>query len=56
MTRYSVHSRDEIFAKSCIFLSFAKNTGKGIRKNFLTIPNNLLQMHLKLSQKKNFKT
>ena len=65
MTRYSVQPRDQIFVKGYGFLSFAenmsKNIGKNIRKSlsdkysFLIMPNNLLQMHLKLLQKDQFK-
>ena len=33
MTRYSVHPRDQIFAKGYGFLSFAKKMGKNIGKN-----------------------
>ena len=65
MTRYSVQRRDQIFVKGYGFLSFAenmsKNIGKNIRKSlsdkysFLIMPNNLLQMHLKLLQKDQFK-
>ena len=60
MTRYSVQPRDQIFVKGYGFLSFAKNMGKNIGKNisknlsgkysqnFLTMLNDLPQMHLKL--------
>ena len=60
MTRYSVQPRDQIFVESYGFLSFAKNMGKNIGKNFknlarkfLIMFNNLQQMHLKL-QKESF--
>ena len=33
MTRYSVKTRDQIFVKGNVFLSFAKNMGKNIVKN-----------------------
>ena len=33
MMRYLVQSRDQIFAKGCGFLSFAKNIVKNIGKN-----------------------
>ena len=33
MTRYSVLSRDRIFVKGYVFVSFAKNMGKNIGKN-----------------------
>ena len=67
MTHYSVQPRDRIFVKGYGFLSFAKNMGRNISKNkrknlsgkssqnFLITPNNLLLMHLKLSQKEQFK-
>ena len=67
MMRYSVQPRDRIFVKGYEFLSFNKNMGKSIGKeisknlsgkysqNFLIIPKNLPQMHLKLSQKEQFK-
>ena len=67
MTRYSVQPRNRVFVKGYGFLSFAKNMyrniGKNISKNlssnlvknFLIMPNNLLQMHLKLFQKVQFK-
>ena len=62
--RYSVQSKDQIFVKGYRFLSFPKNMGKYIGKNInknlsgkctqkrLIMLNNLLQMHLKLLQKK----
>ena len=61
--RYSVQPRDRIFVKGYGFLSFAKNMGKNIgnnisknlSENFLIIPKNPLQMHLKLCQKEQFK-
>ena len=60
MTRYSVQPRDRTFTKGCGFLSFAiimdKNIGKNISKNLISrYSQNLLQMHLKLLQKKQFK-
>ena len=33
MTRYSVQSRDRIFGKAYVFLSFTRNIGKNIGKN-----------------------
>ena len=63
--RYSVPLRDQIFVKGYGFLSFAKNIGRNIGKNisknlsnnrdFLIMLKNLLQMHLKLLQKEQFK-
>ena len=67
MRRYSIQYRDRIFAKGYGFLSFDrnidKNVGKNISKNLsrkysqksFIMLNNLLQMHLKLPQKKRFK-
>ena len=64
---YSVQSRGKIFVKGYGFLSFAESMGKNIGKNinktwvvnkannFLIIPNNSLQIHLKMSQKEQFK-
>ena len=68
MTRYSIETRDRIFVKGYGFLFFAKkmskNTGKNESKNLtgtnsqsvLTMLNDLLQIHLKLLQKKNSKS
>ena len=65
--RYSVQPRDQIFVKCYRFLSFYQNIGKNIGKklvkayavntvrNFLIMVNNLLQLHLKLLRKKQFK-
>ena len=65
--RYSIEPIDRIFVKGYGFLFFTKymnkDTGKTISKrwgvntarNFLNILNNLLQMHLKLFQKEQFK-
>ena len=62
--RYSVQSKDRKFVKGYRFLFFPKNMGKYIGKNInrnlsgkctqkcLIMLNNLLQMHLKLLQKK----
>ena len=61
MTHYSVQPRDRIFVKSYGFLSFLRYMGKSTSKNlskyrnFLIMLNNLLQMQLKLFQKKKFK-
>ena len=61
MTRYSVQPRDQIFLKGYGFLSFAINVRKIITKNSSSkhsqnfMLNNLLQMHLKLLQKEQFK-
>ena len=59
MMRYSVQHRDQIFAKGCGFLSFAKNIGKNISINLssrysqqrLNQLKNLPQIYLKLLQK-----
>ena len=66
--RYSVQPRDRTFLKGYGDLPFAKiinkNIGKNFSKNlsgkcskktFMIIPNNLLRMHLKLSQKEQLK-
>ena len=45
---YSVQPKDRTFVKGYGFLSFAKNVGKNMSKNFLIILNNLLQMHSEL--------
>ena len=67
MTRYSVQLRERIFVKSYGLMPLDKNTGKNIGKNirknlsgntarnFLIMPNNLQQKHLKLLQKDNSK-
>ena len=63
MTRYSVQQRDRTFVKSYEFLFFARNMGKNIGenlsittvRNFLIKLNKLLQMHLRLLQKEQFK-
>ena len=61
---YSVQPKDRIFVKSYGLLFFAKNMGKNIGKNisknlsdnilrdFFSMLNDLLQMYLKLLQKK----
>ena len=55
--RYSVQPKDSVQGYG--FLSFVKNMGielgKNISKNVLIMLNNLLQMHLKLLQKEEFK-
>ena len=54
MTRYSVQPRDQIFLKGYGFLSFAINVRKIISRN-LSSKHSMLQMHLKLLQKEQFK-
>ena len=67
MTHYSLETIDQIFAKSYGFFSFAKDRSENIRKNIskslssksvsnvLIMPNNLLQMPLKLLQREQLK-
>ena len=67
MTHYSVQTRDRIYVKVYEFLSFAKKMGRNVGKktsknlsckcsqNLFIMLHNLLQMHLKLLQKKQFK-
>ena len=67
MTRYSVQPRDWIFVKGYEFLSFVQDMGTNIginisknlvvktAKNLLIILKSLLQMHLKLLQKDQFR-
>ena len=64
MTHYSVQTRDRIYVKVYEFLSFTKNLGRNVgkkisknlsrkcSKNLFIMLHNLLQMHLKLLQKK----
>ena len=62
MRGHSVQTKNRILIKGYGFLCFAKNMSKNIDKksknvnvnivrNFLIMPNNLQQMHLKLLQK-----
>ena len=67
MTRYSVQARGRIFSKGSRFLSFARNMGKisfkiweetytlNTVKNLWINLNNILEMHLKLLHKGQFK-
>ena len=67
MTRYSVQPRDWIFVKGYEFLSFVQDMGTNIginisknlvvktANNLLIILKSLLQMHLKLLQKDQFR-
>ena len=67
MSGYSFQPRDRIFVKDYGFLSSASNIGRNIGRNIsknvsrntvrqlLIMLNNLLQMHLKLLQKEQFK-
>ena len=67
MIRYSIQPRDRIFVKGYGFVPFAKNMNRNISKNISKslsskynqklkiMLNNLLQMHLKLFQKEQFK-
>ena len=55
MTLYLVQPRDQIFVKGYGALSFAKNVVKNIGENLLIMLKDLLQMHLKLLQKEQYK-
>ena len=37
--RYSTESRDQMFLNGYVFLSFAKNIGQNVSKNFLIVLN-----------------
>ena len=58
MTRYLVQPKDRIFIKGYGCLSFAKKVKTWVvntAENFLIIPNNPIQMRLKLLQKEKLK-
>ena len=58
MTRYLVQPKDRIFIKGYGFLSFAKKVKTWVvntAENSLIIPNNPIQMRLKLLQKEKLK-
>ena len=55
--RYCIEPRGRIFVTGDEFLSFAKNKGKKLsrkhRQKLLIIPNNMLQMCVKMSHNSN---